>query len=264
LPSKHVPQRVHAPSDDGTSVIAVNVVGDGNCLPRAIACSLGRGEDAHESIRQAMATELTAYKENFYLLFFQDESDFKKHLRIASTDGECCGAEQIYAISNALNIVVALHTQTHRIKETIVAKSFEFIFLPLRREEQPWEKLRTIHISWSSAQVTLHYISLQNVVCLPSEVYHIPREPPEMKETVHNWMKERRTYKTVRTAPTTRVSLETIIDPDDERNDTLLAEAAQQTYEGSDSSVIEISGDDYNGTIEESVPSATEAVPITK
>jgi hypothetical protein len=76
-----------------------------------------------------------------------------------------------------------------------------------------------------------------------------------LMKTVDDWMKEneRLTYKTVRTAPTTRISLD-FIDVNVPRNEIPAAEAALQTYQGSDRNVIENSGYDYNDTIVESVP----------
>ena len=77
----------------------IEVQGDGNCFPRAIAVARGMSESDYWDVKKDMVQELQEHK--LYYLKVYGEEDYNSILRGSRTDGEWTMDAAIHVIANA-------------------------------------------------------------------------------------------------------------------------------------------------------------------
>jgi hypothetical protein len=159
-------------------VVATDVLGDGNCLCRALAVSSGMAQDQYHFIKSSIADEMKNYSAFYQRLC---GFDYDNDLRIAETNFCFMGQIHMLAYANAFPAIVALHSQTTiGAGGEFNAAGNEYTFLPFRHNLSPAKvsQFGVIHIAWGSPLVAIHFISLQNINYVPEDLYCKPELAP--------------------------------------------------------------------------------------
>lgn len=148
-------------------VQAIDVLGDGNCLARALCVAQGKPQREYQQIKVILKEELVENR-TFYKLYSFTDSDIDTYIKNVSADNNWLSTDMFFVYANALNIGVALHKQTQ--SNGAVTAGISNLYLPFRNKFF-MKSIKIIHVSWHSPANATHFIALNNVNAVPSTIF---------------------------------------------------------------------------------------------
>ncbi|KAI3647122.1 hypothetical protein MP228_007343 [Amoeboaphelidium protococcarum] len=145
---------------------ALDVLGDGNCLLRAISQGYHGDENRYMNVREMAAKELIENWSYYKTDRNYAEDEMEKSLKQLSNDTFWCGTEELEIIANGIKAIIQLHTKTRRHDDgTNVKINAQRLAIPSRHV---WNKdvvYPVICITWDKVETSVHfqYVQLNGV-----------------------------------------------------------------------------------------------------